>query len=289
MQVWQSVTGEDGWTLLHSDKVSDTLTKVAWCDPEHGPLILVGSTHGTVHVLQGPCSTSRRWQWVGRLQCGKASITDLKFAPTQFGLLVAASSRDGHVYMYEAASDTYTARQHDDGGLTEGQSCFSWSLQSKLKAVGSNGKDSSCGCLCWRPFTAGIPPIIVTGSREGAVAWCYNQSTMSWKEAGRFRHDVGCAAIAVDWAPTLGRPYDLVAVSFGATVTVFKVTGTPTKLDIDVVSQLRNPSSVWRIEFSLTTSTLACSLSDPAEIWLWMPSFSGSWRPVSRIVSGKGC
>lgn len=21
MQVWQSVTGEDGWTLLHSDKV----------------------------------------------------------------------------------------------------------------------------------------------------------------------------------------------------------------------------------------------------------------------------
>lgn len=109
------------------------------------------------------------------------------------------------------------------------------------------------------------------------------------QEAGRFRHDVGCAAIAVDWAPTLGRPYDLVAVSFGATVTVFKVTGTPTKLDIDVVSQLRNPSSVWRIEFSLTTSTLACSLSDPAEIWLWMPSFSGSWRPVSRIVSGKGC
>lgn len=56
-------------------QVSDTLTKVAWCDPEHGPLILVGSTHGTVHVLQGPCSTSRRWQWVGRLQCGKASIT----------------------------------------------------------------------------------------------------------------------------------------------------------------------------------------------------------------------
>jgi hypothetical protein len=107
----------------------------------------------------------------------------------------------------------------------------------------------------------------------------------------------GPTAVSAHWAPALGRPYELIAASFGKAVVLYKVqqasgSKPPAGLEqqrqlgqLEVVSmqQLSHPEPVWKLEFNMMGTTLACSLDGRPEVWLWMPLMDGTWAAVSKI------
>jgi hypothetical protein len=124
-------------------------------------------------------------------------------------------------------------------------------------------------------------------------AVCYFQELASFAAPGGAEP----AALSVHWATALGRPYELVAASFGRTVMLYKVqpgssVSTAAALDrpqqleqFEVVElqKLSHPAPVWKLEFSRVGTTLACSLDGTPEVWLWMPLMDGRWMAVSKI------
>lgn len=108
----------------------------------------------------------------------------------------------------------------------------------------------------------------------------------------------GPAALSVHWAPALGRPFELIAASFGSTVVLYKVQQARSsnstaaydqqrqlgQLEVVQLQKLAHPAPVWKLEFSMIGSTMACSLDGRPEVWLWMPLLDGVWTAVSKIV-----
>jgi hypothetical protein len=52
-----------------------------------------------------------------------------------------------------------------------------------LLAPGQASESGPCTCLAWRPFTAGVPPLLLAGGGGGAKAWCHQQA--AWRVRGR--------------------------------------------------------------------------------------------------------
>jgi hypothetical protein len=93
--------------------------------------------------------------------------------------------------------------------------------------------------------------------------------------------------VALDWAPTHGRPHELCAASFGSAVVVYRVSGKMHGLQVAPSAPLQHPASVWRLSFSRTGMMLACSLDDSPEVWFWGRELGGpAWVPVSRVKGG---
>jgi hypothetical protein len=138
------------------------------------------------------------------------------------------------------------------------------------------------------------------GGREGGAAnFGLSQPTkhdhpqptrLPQQEAGTLPSPSNDPAISLHWAPTLGRPYELVAVSYGASVGVTRLDGSPTSLEPTSLGLLTHPSRVWRVEFNAHGNALGASLEAGAagvgEVWLYMPTLGGVWGAVSKIEGG---
>lgn len=109
--------------------------------------------------------------------------------------------------------------------------------------------------------------------------------------------DASTAAVSVHWAPALGRPYELIAASFGHTVGLYKVQQAHSSQSVAVEQQrqlaqlevlplqvLQHPAPVWKLEFNMMGTTLACSLDGKPAVWLWMPLMDGPWAAVSKLA-----
>jgi len=104
--------------------------------------------------------------------------------------------------------------------------------------------------------------------------------------------------VSVHWAPALGRPYELIAASFGQTVVLYKVQQAHSsqsvaveqrqlaQLEVLPLQVLQHPAPVWKLEFNMMGTTLACSLDGKPAVWLWMPLMDGPWAAVS-ILAGQ--
>lgn len=272
-----SSSSPGGPTLLHSAKVPGEPTKSCWAPEELGSVVAVATSGGAVHILRtGP---GGGWAGGGELACGRGAVRDLAFAPAQHGLVLAAASEDGGVYLYEGA--LWASVGGGGGGCSDGPG---WTLLARIDAC----EGGPCQCVSWRPFTAGVPPLLLAASARGAKAWCHQQA--AWRECGTLQSPGGEPAVALSWAPALGAPHELAAASFGATVAVFRLAGAPTALSATRAALLRHPRRVWRVEFSEHGGALGCGVEGAGaalpEVWLFMPDLGGNWRAVSRIVGG---
>ncbi|GBF97495.1 hypothetical protein Rsub_10418 [Raphidocelis subcapitata] len=265
--------------LLHAEKLSEEATKVAWAPDEVGPICAVGTARGGVRVLRGGLGGG--WGPGGKLACGRGAVRDLAFAPAQHGLVLAAASEDGCVYIHEGALAP-------DGGSSSsggGGGVLAWTLLSKIQANDAG----PCACLAWRPFTAGVPPLLLAASARGAKAWCYHSA--AWQESGELESPAAAPAAALHWASTLGRPYELAAAAFGSDAAIFRLDGAPRALRAARLALLPHPGRVWRVEFSGRGNALGASVEgggsgSPPEVRLYMPDLGGSWCGVSRVAGG---
>lgn len=255
-------------------------TQVAWAHSEHGSVIACASADGLVIIWQQTqANRGQEGSWLQRATLKESikPITCLQFAPQQLGPQLAAASEDGYVRFYEASSPI---------------NADSWKLSNDLQASTSG----PCTCLSWRQHTYGLPPMLCVGTASGAHVWYYRSTLGDWVEAAVL--DTGNEAVtALDWAPALGRPVELIAVASHAGSCVWSLKGkvhdlqvqqmTCVSLDGQTVQDcLPVDGHVWKTQFDNMGTLLATSaLGDhQSDVCIWELNPDGQWYLLSKIV-----
>ena len=88
---------------------------------------------------------------------------------------------------------------------------------------------------------------------------------------------------SVHWAPTMGRPCELVAASHGSIVDLFSLSGDTSALQVDLTSSLEHTAPVWKVEFNMLGTCLAVA-TEANLVHLWKPDFGGKWLLVSSVA-----
>jgi WD40 repeat protein len=133
---------------------------------------------------------------------------------------------------------------------------------------------------------AALPPMLVIGTAtEGASIWMLQESIMQWKKVADLSNNNNKVA-AVDWAPRLGRPHELIAVACNSTkVVLWSVKDRSDAPHIDQVAVLDHESPVWQVKWNMFGNWLATSC-DNGEVHMWRPDFSGEWLLLNKVVAG---
>uniref|UniRef100_A0AC34QJZ0 Uncharacterized protein n=1 Tax=Panagrolaimus sp. JU765 TaxID=591449 RepID=A0AC34QJZ0_9BILA len=116
VSVYTKMPENKGWTKTGQFKVSGGATLHArWAHPSYGQVLATASYDGSIFIFQeiakfnAPLEVVKgeliQCEWKQRshiLSMPPASVTDIKFAPHFFGLMLGACDSAGHVIVYEA-------------------------------------------------------------------------------------------------------------------------------------------------------------------------------------------
>lgn len=293
--VWARDGDSRSWVLSASIALpqgSAPLTRLAWAPPEFGTVLSGGSADGVVWIwdqqpeqaeppaagdtaaagAQGGGAAPGTWQLRARINDSSLSVQALAFAPAAMGPLLAAASADGFVRFY--AASTPLAAEH-------------WRLEAELQACPGGG---ACTALSWREHSPGLPPLLAVGTAtEGALLFYFEQPHRRWQRAAALgsREDYGGVPVsAAGWAPTLGRPLELVAVAAAQTVTIWGLRGPADALQVEVVATLPHPAPVSQAEWNLLGTWLAAAAG--GRVFMWRPDLAGEWRLLNTIDGSSG-
>ncbi|PNW85552.1 hypothetical protein CHLRE_03g192000v5 [Chlamydomonas reinhardtii] len=280
IQVHEAGPGPDAWTQVAAWETDLSVTGLAWAHPEYGRVLAGATTSGSVLVwgqvpeLQPGAAASVSdegpgggyYQPLADLLCGTGPCRSLCFAPRQAGLVLAALMEDGHVWVHEA-EDVLAPRV--------------WSLHSKVKA----GPSGVCQGLSWRPFSAGVPPMLCAGAGPQALVWQYVLALNSWQVVARLDSGNGQDVASVHWAPPLGRAVELLAVGAGRDMLIFSLSGDTAALQVEQLAALEHDAPVWKVEWDLWGNQVAAA-TEARQVAVYRPNLVGSWvRQV--LVAGQ--
>jgi WD40 repeat protein len=107
--------------------------RVQWADPEFGSILASASYDKQVFIWEEvETKDFQKKQWIRRLPIlEKEAILDIKFAPRQWGLMLAIAVQDGTVKIHAS---------RDLSNLTQWQEVH----EIKTNSLG-------CNCLSWNP------------------------------------------------------------------------------------------------------------------------------------------
>ncbi|PSC70623.1 Nucleoporin seh1-A [Micractinium conductrix] len=270
LSLWQRTEGSaGGWTLASSLPAEGLrITSLCWAPKEFGGVLAGGASDGSVAVWQ-EAPGDGAWRLAAVLKEGALGVQDLAFAPPELGPLVAAAYADGAVRFFEASAVL---------------AADSWELQNYFRLGRAAGAATA---LSWRQPAPGLPPLLVVGTAAaGAQVWAYRRQLMRWEQEATLGGptEAGGRSVAdVAWAPTLGRPYDIVAVAAGPAVTLWRVMGAADSLEVEQLTRLQHAAEVWQVEWNLLGSWLAAS-TDAGDVCLWRPDLGGEWLLLNRVV-----
>lgn len=114
------------------------------------------------------------------------------------------------------------------------------------------------------------------------AVWVFNAPHNTWQISGP-PQPMSKPVVACAWAPTLGRPLELVAAADGATVHVLSLAGAIDVLQIASVAQLKHPAAVWKVEWNMLGNWLAVGTEDGA-VQLWRPNLLDEWALQHTVM-----
>lgn len=281
VKVWDQ-DEQGNWNLTASWKAhSGSVWKVTWAHPEFGQVLATCSFDRTAAIWEEIIGESneggtllRHWVRRANLVDSRTSVTDVKFGPKSFGLILATCSADGIMRIYEAPDAMNLAQ---------------WPLQHEvsLKIPSS--------CLTWNPLlsTLRMPnAMIAVGSDDNSntvnskVFICeYNEVSRRWAKT----ESVCSVAHPVHdmiFAPNMGRSFYLLAVATN-NVRILKLkpiadatSGFP--YTIETAAQFDDHfCTVWRVAWNITGTVLASS-GDDGCVRLWKSTVD-TWKCVGVL------
>lgn len=292
IKVWDK-NENDEWTVTSSWKAhSASVWRLDWSHPEYGQILASCSFDRTVAVWEealiekaSPGITmNRRWVRRAILVDSRTNVTDCKFAPKNLGLILATTSSDGFIRIYEAPEITNLSQwalQHEIDCKAP-LSCISWNsslyrLHAPMIAVGSD--DAS---------TTNTGKVFIFEYSENSRRWAKTETIASVTDEV---HDLA-------FAPSLGRSYHILAVA-SKELHIFSIkpildTTSPQRLEVAVANLADNSdriaTRVWRVSWNVT-GTLLASTGDDNFVRLWKMNYRESWRcvcifsPQSKIAN----
>lgn len=266
------------WIVSSSWKAhSGSIWKLDWGHPEYGQILASASFDRTASIWEEtvsdkpvPTSSStKRWIRRTNLVDSRTSVTDVKFGPKTLGLVIATSSSDGTIRIYEAP---------DIMNLSQ------WTLQHEIVCK------SPLSCLSWNPSLFRLhAPMIAAGSdsttnEPKVFIFEYSEYNRKWTKTETLAN-VTCNDPVHDlaFAPNCGRSYHVLAVA-SKDVSIFnlKPISDPTgnRLDVTVAAQFNDHyCTVWRVTWNVTGTMLATS-GDDGYLRMWRMNYQKGWKCV---------
>jgi nucleoporin SEH1 len=285
IKVWEQ--NEKGqWIVSSSWKAhSGSIWKLNWAHPEFGAVIVSASFDRTASIWeetaeQKPTASStpaKRWIRRTNLVDSRTSVTDVKFGPKNLGLVLATSSSDGIIRIYEAP---------DIMNLSQ------WTLQHEIICK------LPLSCISWNPslFRA-HPPMIAAGSdmaqsnEPKVFVFEYSEYNRRWTKTENI--NVTEPVHSIEFAPNVGRSYHVLAVA-SKDVSIFNLKpiveqSGNTRFEVVQAAQFNdNFCTVWRVTWNITGSMLVTS-SDDGYVRIWRMNYLKgfkcicSYKPDSNV------
>lgn len=237
----------------------------------------------TIYSLVADNNNGERNQsvWIKRHSFvdSRTSVTDIKFAPKHFGLMLATCSLDGTIRIYEAPDVMNISHWSIQFEIICSKACSSVSWNSSLCrqnlpmiAVGSDDNKATGSKIMFYEF--------IDHLRE----W-QKIVDKSWPGINDLVHDIA-------FAPNVGRSYDLLGVATSKDVKIISIQTVDTeKVENNIASQAStlvsnnqlsrraysikvlasfedHGAQVWRVSWNITGTILASSGDDGA-VRLW--------------------
>lgn len=302
-------SGPASWEKMTSWTVDgkSTISCLCWAPPEFGNVVCGATGSGSVYFW----TQDGKGDWSLRtcIQACNKPATCVRFRPAAFGPWVAVGFEDGSVRFFEASSALNAEY---------------WELQSSLKldrfptSSSTSVPQRSVTSISWREEHDDCPPLIAVGTSSETFPceiWMFCQERLLWERIkclglrdiddamedgdsnGNGHKSVGNshdrngnkasdqAAGVVAWAPTLGRPFELLAVGTKNLVTLWSLLGRADSLQVERVADLEHEHTVWQLEWNMLGNFLAAS-TDGGEVCLWRPDFGGEWILQNKICAG---
>lgn len=299
--IWNKEGESKRWAFASSIEAQGLkATCITLSAPEFGNILCIGTSDGFVCVwTHAPDGT---WRPRARLSASSHAATAASFAPRHMGPLVALSFADGYVRTFVASAPLNAA---------------SWNLHSEFLV---NETGASCTCLTWKdpsssdtlsnaisktsievgepkssPTHRVLPPLLAVGTSAGtAHVLMFHQAFMRWYHVADLEdgndgdeHARNKEVSAIAWAPTLGRPIDIIAVATGTRVVLWSLGGDADSPTVKRLTVLDHGDEVWQLEWNMTGTWLAAS-TEAGEVCMWRPDLAGEWVQWNKIVEGDG-
>lgn len=246
--------------------------RVTWAHPEFGQVLATCSFDRTAMIWEETVAEKtapgmppvRRWVKRTNLVDARTSVTDVKFAPKNQGLLLATCSTDGMIRIYEAP---------DIMNLSQ------WSLQHEI------GCKLPLSCLSWNQSMFRLhAPMIAAGSDDSSSPTQGKVFLFEASENARRWSKVDTISVITDpvhdisFAPHVGRSFHVLAVA-SKDVQIFhlrpvpEANGTTGRLEIQNAGTFNDHRcAVWRVTWNVTGTMLA-STGDDGWVRLWKSEF----------------
>ncbi|KAF6028054.1 SEH1L [Bugula neritina] len=281
VKVWEKDSNED-WVCKNTWKAHQaSIWRVVWAHPEFGNVLATCSFDRTAIVWEELVSVSASGeihnQFVSKhtFVDSRTSVSDVKFAPKNLGMLLATCSNDGIVRIYEAP---------DVMNLTQ------WNILIEI------GVKMSCSSISWCSAMR-LQPIIAVGCDDPGSSPSGKVILYEFSDGMRKCTKIDSIPSITEpvqdlcFAPNIGRSVNLLAIATkDVAIVQLKSQGksqSTTRFDQKIVGQFTDhKQTVWRLCWNITGTTLA-STGDDGCVRLWKSNYLGTWS-CCGVLKGDG-
>lgn len=275
--------GSSSFSCTSRFKVSDArVVKLVWVPPEYGDAVACVCADGTLSLWEeimedtGPL----QWKMCKLFESNSSQVLAVQFGVSLRCLKMVAAYSDGHVKIYE---------------LMDPMKLNHWQLQAELQNVidsVSTFAKASCisASISWNPQTGESQnPSFALGFNSdtpqlnSAKVWEFDQDHQRWLPVAELTlpEDNQDQVYSVNWAPNIGRPYEIIAVATHKGIAIWQLRLNPNherRLSIEKVALLSgHEGAVWEMEWDMSGMTLATTGSDGL-LRLWQSNLNGVWH-----------
>ncbi|CAH9089694.1 unnamed protein product [Cuscuta epithymum] len=259
------------------------LAKIVWVPPEYGDGVACISDTGTLSLWEEVSEDSETVQWVLCKSFDKNSsrVLHIQFGVSLNSLKLVVAYSDGQVKIFE---------------LLDPLNLNNWQLQAEFQnAIDSISKIGKILCLsasiAWNPSKGETQPSSFvlgfnsdTPQLNSSKVWEFDEPHQRWLPVAELAlpSDKGDQVLAIAWAPNIGRPYEVIAVSTYKGIAIWHVGSEPDpngRLATEKVALLSSScdNEVWEMDWDMSGMTLATTGSD-GQVRLWQSNIDGIWR-----------
>mmetsp|Transcript_14355 Transcript_14355/g.40852 ORF Transcript_14355/g.40852 Transcript_14355/m.40852 type:complete len:344 (-) Transcript_14355:165-1196(-) len=261
--------------------------QVSWSHPKFGVLLASCSFDGSVLIHRE--TRPRDWTLLhGAKYLHESSVNGIAFAPSEFGLHVAAASSDGRVSVLTHEPDSsWSVEYVSDNAL--GVNSVSWAPYGAYTDDSAVQQQDPSQQPQAQPELQ--PPRLVTAGCDNRIRF-FKQSleTGQWEEDASSPISKDGASHSdwvrdVAWAPVLIPNHNIVAsCSEDKSVLIWtQKGGAGSEWKAILLHTFDAP--VWRVSWSMTGHMLAVSSGDN-DVSLWKQSLDGKWTKMSSVEAG---